>query len=230
MDISRRDRRMVVIPRRSRCLKELSSIMGCCCSSAPPTCPFVFTLLSNLALSWLERDILPILRARVMPPPSLLPPWRFVCLPPAPDCCCCDAAANFARLPLERCAPLAMRFMLPSDADFLIDESTDDVACCCPARLSAESRDVRSPQLMYFICSSQCRCIILPSSTERLADNSSSIAARMSKPERFRIWAAKDAITLPNIPPRVPPNPTNPSRFNRNEDLDGVFDAPLFDA
>ena len=64
--------------------------------------------------------------------------------------------------------------------------------------------------------------MILPSSTDRLADNSSNIAAKMSNPDRFRMCAANEAITLPKIPPNVPPNPTKPRRFNRRLDFDGL--------
>mmetsp|Transcript_33991 Transcript_33991/g.82220 ORF Transcript_33991/g.82220 Transcript_33991/m.82220 type:complete len:205 (-) Transcript_33991:372-986(-) len=64
-----------------------------------------------------------------------------------------------------------------------------------------------------------------PSSIDRLADISSRIAATISKPDRCSMCAAKEAITLPKIPPSVPPNPTNPRRFNRKDDLDGGFPA-----
>jgi len=142
-----------------------------------------------LALSSVDSDMLPVLLTCVMPPSP--PSASLLSLILSLSCCSC-CAARLSRLPLDR-LPLATRFMLPIDADLLIDEST---LIACAAKFSADANEARSPVLACFICSSQCRCIILPSSTDRLADISRKIAATISKPERCRMCAAKEAITL----------------------------------
>jgi hypothetical protein len=56
--------------------------------------------------------------------------------------CCSCWAARLAKFPLDR-LPLATRFILPIDADFLMDEST----VVCPAKFSEDAREARLSQL-----------------------------------------------------------------------------------
>ena len=92
--MSRRERRIVVMPRSNRCLNELSSIMGWSSSFSAALLSvslFLFVVVSEMLYD------------------------RLFLLP-------CCWAAKLARLPLEK-FPLATRFILLSDTDFFIDES-----------------------------------------------------------------------------------------------------------
>ena len=127
--------------------------------------------------------------------------------------------------------PDAIRFMLPRLATRFMDESTSSPSnSLFSARLArlvpadCNPRVGKSPQLRMRICSScQCRSMIFPSSIESSADNSRRMAATTRRPEMCSVRAKPEAMTLPKMPPRVPPNPTNAKRLSRARDREPGF-------
>mmetsp|Transcript_29394 Transcript_29394/g.85489 ORF Transcript_29394/g.85489 Transcript_29394/m.85489 type:complete len:251 (+) Transcript_29394:1808-2560(+) len=227
MHISSRDFNIVLMPRSNRCLKELSSTISLWSSAllateSSPRCCFVLDLVSFLSASVNE----PILFALRFIPVGAC--GSFSALPrEAVDRALCILLMEF---------PDAMRFMLPRLATRFIDESTSSLDISLfSARLArlvedakspadCNPRAAKSPQLMIRICSScQCRSMIFPSSTESSADNSRRMAATTKRPDMCSVRARPEAMTLPKIPPRVPPNPTNAKRLSRIRDREPGF-------
>mmetsp|Transcript_40758 Transcript_40758/g.122774 ORF Transcript_40758/g.122774 Transcript_40758/m.122774 type:complete len:446 (-) Transcript_40758:1561-2898(-) len=247
----RRERRMVVTPRRSRCLKELESSRAlrltgavvvleddaddrrggvegfpaahesgafppfsadpsCFCRETTSAAAMALRVIALWAFRILDMGAEDAEELAAFPP--LVPLASALAPPDRPT----------------RDPPDATLFMLPMLRTLFIDESNSPSSPPFPppgdwrpfAVFLFWSRAISSNNASC--SSSQCRSMIRPNSTLRWALNSSSAAATMSNPDRWRVPAAADASTDPRMPPIVPPSPTKARRRRRERVLAGL--------